>query len=231
MSEISLETLALAKKYTDESGGGGGTGGDKVSQKTLNAAKEYADGKDAENLNVAKSYADDQDTTNLASAKSYADQKDATNLQSAKTYADQKDATNLSSAKTYADQKDATNLASAKSYADTQDAATLEAAKDYTDNATLNSYIVSEGTEGTITIGTGWSDTDPHTITVTAQDYTITSKTMVSILPHAGTIIKMREDGVQTMYITNNNGTLTAYAIGNKPTAEMTVPVLYTEVE
>lgn len=170
MSEISLETLALAKKYTDEHGGEGG-GGDKVSQKTLAVAKTYTDDKDAE------------------------------------------------------------NLASAKSYSDTQDAATLKAAKDYTNNSTLNSYIVTDGTEGTITIGTGWSETDPHIITVTAQDYTITSKTMVSILPHAGTIVQMREDGVQTMYITNNNGTLTAYAIGNKPTAAMTVPVLYTEVE
>lgn len=155
MSELSVETLALAKKYTDEHGGSGG-GSDKVSQKTLDAAKTYADQKDA---------------------------------------------------------------------------ATLQAAKNYTNNAALNSYIVTDGTEGAITIGTGWSNSDPHTITVTAQDYTITSKTMVSILPHAGTIIQMRADGVQTMYITNNNGTLTAYAVGNKPTVAMTVPVLYTEVE
>lgn len=122
-------------------------------------------------------------------------------------------------------------LAAANEYTDEQGAATLAEAKEYTDNATLNSYIVTDGTPGTITIGTEWSETEPFSIVVTSQDYTVTEHTMVSILPHTGTLIQMREDGVQTMYITNDEGTLTVYAIGHAPTVAMTVPVLYTEVE
>lgn len=258
---ISLETYALLKAYVDEHGGGGEEPKDKVSPKTLAAAKEYADGKDAETLTTAEQYADTKDTAALQSAKDYADTKDAANLQSAKDYADTKDATVLSSAKDYADTKDTATLNSAKSYADGKATATLasantyahnqadaalysakdyaeecadnalDEAKEYTDNATLNSYIVTDGTPGTITIGTGWSSTEPFSIVVTSQDYTVTEHTMVSILPHTGTLIQMREDGVQTMYITNDEGTLTVYAIGHAPTVAMTVPVLYTEVE
>jgi hypothetical protein len=243
---ISLETYALLKAYVDEHGGGGEEPKDKVSPKTLAAAKEYADGKDAETLTTAEQYADTKDTAALQSAKDYADTKDATVLSSAKDYADTKDTATLNSAKSYADGKATATLASANTYAHNQaDAAlysakdyaeecadnALDEAKEYTDNATLNSYIVTDGTPGTITIGTGWSSTEPFSIVVTSQDYTVTEHTMVSILPHTGTLIQMREDGVQTMYITNDEGTLTVYAIGHAPTVAMTVPVLYTEVE
>ena len=122
-------------------------------------------------------------------------------------------------------------LNKAKQYTDEQVDAALDEAKDYTDNATLNSYVVSEGTTGTVTLGTGWSATEPYSIAVTVTGYTVTANTMVSILPHAATQIQMRNDGVHTMYITNDNGTLTAYATGNKPSVSMTVPVLFTEVE
>ena len=122
-------------------------------------------------------------------------------------------------------------LRQAKQYTDGQVEAALDEAKDYTDNAALNSYVVSEGTTGTVTLGTGWSATEPYSIAVTVSGYTVTAKTMVSILPNAAALIQMRNDGVHTMYITNDNGTLTAYATGNKPSVSMTVPVLFTEVE
>lgn len=114
-------------------------------------------------------------------------------------------------------------LRQAKQYTDEQVDAALDEAKDYTDNAT--------GTTGTVTLGMGWSATEPYSIAVTVSGYTVTANTMVSILPHAATQIQMRNDGVHTMYITNDNGTLTAYATGNKPSVSMTVPVLFTEVE
>lgn len=122
-------------------------------------------------------------------------------------------------------------LRQAKQYTDEQVDAALDEAKDYTDNAALNSHVVLGGTTGTVTLGTGWSATEPYSIAVTVSEYTVTAKTMVSILPNAAALIQMRNDGVQTMYITNDNGTLTAYATGNKPSVSMTVPVLFTEVE
>ena len=228
---ISLETYALLKAYVDEHGGGGEEPKDKVSPKTLAAAKEYADGKDAENLTAAKEYADTKDAASLQSAKDYADTKDTATLNSAKSYAEGTASAALASAKTYAHNQADAALYSAKDYAEECADNALDEAKEYTDNATLNSYIVTDGTPGTITIGTEWSATEPFSIVVTSQDYTVTEHTMVSILPHTGTLIQMREDGVQTMYITNDEGTLTVYAIGHAPTVAMTVPVLYTEVE
>ena len=228
---ISLETYALLKAYVDAHGGGGEEPKDKVSPKTLAAAKEYADGKDAETLTSAEQYADTKDAASLQSAKTYADGKDVTVLNSAKSYADGKATATLASANTYAHNQANAALYSAKDYAEECADNALDEAKEYTDNATLNSYIVTDGTPGTITIGTEWSATEPFSIVVTSQDYTVTEHTMVSILQHTGTLIQMREDGVQTMYITNNEGTLTVYAIGHAPTVAMTVPVLYTEVE
>lgn len=86
------------------------------------------------------------------------------------------------------------------------------------------------GTVGTITIGTEWSAANPHSILVQAQNYSVTQNTMVTILPQAEVVARMRTDGVQMIYIVNNNQTLTAYAIGNAPSAEITVPVLYSEI-
>ncbi len=122
-------------------------------------------------------------------------------------------------------------LAAANEYTDEKDAATLAEAKAYAESVAGSTYIVTDGTPGSITIGTGWSATEPFQITVTAQDYTITEHTMVSILPKAEIMMQMRDDGVQMLYITNNEGTLTAYAVGNPPKTALTVPVLYTEVE
>lgn len=92
-------------------------------------------------------------------------------------------------------------------------------------------FIASTGTVGEITLGTGWSAADPHTIAVTVSDYTVTSKTMISVLPDSSVITQMKHDGTTTIYISNTNGTVTAYAIGLAPTVSLTLPVLYTEVD
>lgn len=57
------ETLAAAKQYTDEHGGGGG--GD--------VTKAYVDAQDTSVLNSAKAYADEKDVTVAAEAASYTD--------------------------------------------------------------------------------------------------------------------------------------------------------------
>lgn len=118
----------------------------------------------------------------------------------------------------------------ANQYTDDTVADALDEAKAYTDEASINSYIVAEGTAGTVTLGNGWSTSTPHSVNVTVSGYTLTANTMVTMLPNHGVMAQMKEDGVQTIYIVNDNGTLTAYAIGNAPTVALTAPVLFTEV-
>ena len=92
-----------------------------------------------------------------------------------------------------------------------------------------SSFIPSFGTLATVSTGTSWSGSDPYTSTVTVTGYTVTNKTMVSVLPGTDVIEQMSEDGITNIFITNNNGTLTATAVGAAPTAAMTLQVLCTE--
>ena len=93
-----------------------------------------------------------------------------------------------------------------------------------------NVYVASSGTVGEITLGTSWSNAQPHAQNVTVSGYTVTNSTMISVLPDAGVITQMKQDGTTTIYISNDGGTVTAYAIGSAPSVSLTLPVLYTEV-
>lgn len=230
--ELNILSYALSRKYTDLHGGD--SGGETV----YNQAKRYTDAQVAASETEVKNYADQSADTKsasaLSSAKTYADSKDTNTLNSAKSYANSQDVATLNSAKNYTNSEIVTakaqSLAEASAYADDADEVVLEEAKKYVDESSMNSYIVSEGTMGKVSLGTEWSATEPHTIVATPVGYTVTEKTMVSIPPHAGTLIQMRNDGVQTLYITNDNGVLTAYAIGNAPSVAMEIPALFTEV-
>lgn len=90
-------------------------------------------------------------------------------------------------------------------------------------------FVPSFGTIATVQTGISWFGDDPYTLTVLVDGYTVTDKTMVSILPSSGAINQMIADGVTNIYITNNNGTLTATAVGAAPTVPMTLQVLCTE--
>lgn len=80
---------------------------------------------------------------------------------------------------------------------------------------------------------TSWtgSSTGPYTQTVTISGETITSKTKVDIQPDSTVLTVMSSDGIYGMYIQNNNGTLTAYSVGAKPTSNLTVQVSLEEVQ
>ena len=90
-------------------------------------------------------------------------------------------------------------------------------------------FIPSFGTLATVSTGTSWSGDNPYTSTVTLTGYTVTGNTMVSVLPSSDVIEQMAADGTTNIFISNNNGTLTATAIGAAPTAAMTLQVLCTE--
>lgn len=81
----------------------------------------------------------------------------------------------------------------------------------------------------TITLSTNWTGTEsPYTQVVTVNGTTINSK--VDLQPDASVITQMAEDGTVALYIVNDNGTLTANAVGEKPTVELTIQATITEV-
>ena len=94
---------------------------------------------------------------------------------------------------------------------------------------TITDYIASIGEVDTVSLGTTWSGSDPYTSTVTLTNYAVTDKTLVNILPDPNVVQAMMADGIKEIFITNNNGVLTATALGGVPSSAMTLNVLCTE--
>ena len=83
--------------------------------------------------------------------------------------------------------------------------------------------------KASITLSTNWNgDVSPYTQSVTISGITANSK--VDLQPDATSISQMAEDGTVALYIANDNGTLTAYAVGEKPTVALTIQATITEV-
>lgn len=75
----------------------------------------------------------------------------------------------------------------------------------------------------------GWTGTEsPYTQSVTIDGITVNSK--VDLQMDSTAIGVMADSGTTAVYIANNNGTLTAYAVGEKPAADLSVQVTITEV-
>ena len=83
---------------------------------------------------------------------------------------------------------------------------------------------------GTVSLSSTWSGSGPYTQTVTVTGVTITANSLVDIRPDATALQQMIDDGCAAIYIDNNNGTLTAYAIGAATTVALTLSVAVTEV-
>lgn len=69
----------------------------------------------------------------------------------------------------------------------------------------------------------------PYTQGVTITVGTATSQ--ADIQADATAIQQMLDDGTSAIYIANNNGTFTAYAVGEKPTADLHVQVTVYDVK
>lgn len=81
----------------------------------------------------------------------------------------------------------------------------------------------------TVTLSTDWTGTEsPYTQTVTISGTTTNSK--VDLQPDATAIAQMADDGTVALYVANDNGTLTAYAVGETPTVALTIQATITEV-
>lgn len=72
-------------------------------------------------------------------------------------------------------------------------------------------------------VGTG----SPYSQVVTCSGVNVNSK--LDLQPTPQQIVTLQDAEISLM-LTNTNGTVTAWAIGNKPTANMTMDVLITEV-
>lgn len=73
-----------------------------------------------------------------------------------------------------------------------------------------------------------WTGSGPYTQTVTITGITVNSK--VDIQMDATSLGVLIDSGTSAIWMENNNGTITAKCIGDKPSADMTVQVTITEV-
>ena len=75
---------------------------------------------------------------------------------------------------------------------------------------------------GSISLSASWSGSGPYSQTVTVTGATVTASSKVDIQLTAAQIASLIAVGVTGLLIENNNGTLTAWAVGASPSA-MTV--------
>ena len=96
------------------------------------------------------------------------------------------------------------------------------------DIAAQGSAAQSKIRQQNVTLSAPWSGAGPYTQTVTISGSTSNSK--VDLQPTAAQLAQLINDGVQALYIANNSGTLTAYAVGAAPSTAMTLQCTLTEV-
>ena len=83
--------------------------------------------------------------------------------------------------------------------------------------------------KASVVLSTNWTGSaSPYTQSVTISGTTTNSK--VDLQPDASVIAQMVNDGTVALYIANDNGTLTAYAVGEKPTVALTIQATIMEV-
>lgn len=83
---------------------------------------------------------------------------------------------------------------------------------------------------GTIALSGTWSGSGPYTKTVTVTGATVTANSKVDLQPAATALNTLISAGVTALWVENNSGTLTAYALGAAPSAGGTVQCTVTEV-
>lgn len=83
----------------------------------------------------------------------------------------------------------------------------------------------------TISLSDTWTgDASPYTQSITISGYTVTLNSKVDLQPSSEVLAQLINDGVLALYIANDDGTLTAVAVGEKPSAAMTIQATIEEV-
>ena len=76
----------------------------------------------------------------------------------------------------------------------------------------------------TITLPASWTSAGTNIYTQTLSGLTnVTANTKIDLNPGASAILQMVSDGTYAIYVENNNGTFTVYAVGTAPTAPLTI--------
>ena len=88
----------------------------------------------------------------------------------------------------------------------------------------------TSGVKVSISLSSTWSGSGPYTQTVTVYGYTVTAKTIVDLMTDTSIVEQLKPYGVEQIYVSNDNTTLTAYAIGGKPSTSVTVNAILSEV-
>lgn len=95
----------------------------------------------------------------------------------------------------------------------------------------INGDIIADAEKkGSISFTTTWSGSGPYTQTVTVTGETVTANSKVDLQPDAAALAQLVADGVDALFITNNNGTLTATAVGGSISTALTVQCTVSEV-
>lgn len=80
----------------------------------------------------------------------------------------------------------------------------------------------------TITLTTTWNGNDPYSQVVSIPNTTAYS--MIELQPGIAAIQSFKQAGVDAMWVENDNGTLTVYALGAVPPTTVTIQCVITEV-
>ena len=99
-----------------------------------------------------------------------------------------------------------------------------------TSGAVYNALSSAKPKVGTIALSGTWSGSGPYSKTVTVTGATVTANSKVDLQPAATALNNLISAGVTALWVENNSGTLTAYALGAAPSAGGTVQCTVTEV-
>ena len=102
------------------------------------------------------------------------------------------------------------------------DAAARDSIQDLQEQITVNQY-------SSISLLTNnWSEEEPYFQTITMEDVTLTPFSKIDLLPTVEQYDQLVNSGI-LLQVVNDNGTVTAYASGNKPEKDYEFKVLVTE--
>lgn len=79
-----------------------------------------------------------------------------------------------------------------------------------------------------ISLSTTWEGSGPYTQVVTISGAAVNANSKIDIQPDSTALAQLISDGVTALWIQNDNGTLTAYAMGAAPTVALTLQCVIT---
>jgi hypothetical protein len=100
-----------------------------------------------------------------------------------------------------------------------------------TSGGVYNALNAAKPKVGTITLSATWAESSGvYSQTVTVTGATVTANSKVDLQLGAAALQQLLNDGVAALWVENDNGTLTAYALEAAPSAGVTVQCTVTEV-